>query len=88
MKDAPACIFAGQMYEYAHGVAKDDEKAARYYQQACDMGSQAGCYNLGIMYENGRGVPRDRAKAGDLYQAACTAGAKTACDKAKQMRAD
>ena len=85
MNDAPSCVFAGQMHEYAHGVPKDDAKATRFYGLACDRGWPAGCYNLGIMYENGRGVGRDRAKAGDLYQVACTAGSRTACDKATEM---
>jgi TPR repeat protein len=73
------------MFEYEHGVAKDEAKAARLYERACDLGWPAGCYNLAIMLELGRGVPQDRARAGDLYQLACTAGAAKACDKAKQM---
>ncbi|HEX3344403.1 MAG TPA: hypothetical protein VHS09_07505, partial [Polyangiaceae bacterium] len=31
MKDAPACLFAGQMHEFAHGGPKDDTAAARFY---------------------------------------------------------
>jgi TPR repeat protein len=68
-------------------VPKDDAKAARFYERACDIGYPPGCYNLAIMYERGTGVAVNRAKAGDLYQMACTSGAKQACDKAKEMRA-
>jgi TPR repeat protein len=85
MKDAPACVFAGQMNEYAHGVQKDDTAAARFYERACDQGWAAGCYNFAIMLEHGRGVPTDRPKAGSLYQVACTAGAKGACVKASEI---
>ena len=74
------------MHEYAHGVPKDDAKAASLYKRACDLPWAPGCYNLAIMYESGRGVARDRAKAADLYGMACSAGAKRACDKAKEMR--
>jgi TPR repeat protein len=87
MKDPSACVFAGQMHEFAHGVPKDDAKAARLYERACDLYWAPGCYNLAIMYERGTGVPADRAKAGDLYQSACTAGAAQACDKAREMHA-
>jgi hypothetical protein len=87
MKDPSACVFAGQMNEFARGVSKDDAKAARLYERACDQQWAPGCYNLAIMYERGTGVPTDRKKAGDLYQIACTAGAKGACDKARGMHA-
>ena len=50
----------------AHGVPKDEAKAASFYERACDMKYEAGCYNLAIMYERGGGVPQDRAKAGDF----------------------
>jgi len=85
MKDPSACVFAGQMNEFARGVSKDDAKAARFYERACELQWAPGCYNLAIMYERGTGVPQDRAKAGELYQEACTAGAPQSCEKAKEM---
>jgi TPR repeat protein len=88
MNDPPACVFAGQMHEYAHGVPKDVVKAARLYETACDAGWTAGCYNLAIMFENGRGVPLDRDRAARLYDSACSAGAKGACERAKGLRAN
>lgn len=87
MKDPSACVFAGQMHEFARGVPKDEGKAASLYARACDLRGVAGCYNLAIMYERGSGVTADRKKAGDLYQMACVAGAKQGCDKASQMHA-
>jgi TPR repeat protein len=74
------------MNEFARGVFKDDAKAARFYERACDLGWATGCYNPAIMYERGTGVAEERARAGDLYQKACTAGALQSCEKAKVMR--
>jgi TPR repeat protein len=87
LKDPSACVFAGQMNEFARGVPKDDVRAARFYERACDLRWAPGCYNLGIMYERGTGVPVNRETARDLYHVACTAGAKGACDKVSAMRA-
>jgi len=80
-------VFAGQMYEFAHGVPRDDVRAARYYELSCDLQWVAGCFNLGVMYERGTGVPLDRTKAAELFQVACDAGSKQACSKAEEMRA-
>jgi hypothetical protein len=85
MNDPSACVFAGQMNEFARGVAKDDAKAARFYERACDLRWAPGCYNLAIMYERGTGVVQDRGRAGELYQTTCTAGVPQSCDKAKEM---
>jgi TPR repeat protein len=86
--DLPSCVFAGQMYEYHHGVPEDDAAAARFYGRACDKGWSAGCYNLAIMFDNGRGVARDPARAASLYEGACKAGAKPACDRVTALRAE
>jgi TPR repeat protein len=86
MSDPSACMFAGQMSEYARGVTKDDAKAARFYEKACDMRWPPGCYNLAIMFERGTGVPHDVEKAADLYEAACDGGALTSCEKAKALK--
>jgi TPR repeat protein len=87
MKDAPACVFEGQMHEYAHGVPKDDARAAALYGRACDLGWLAGCYNLAIMLENGRGVDADVPRAVDLYERVCDAGANAGCAKARALDA-
>jgi len=84
--DAPSCVFAGHMYEYARGVAGDDAAAARLYARSCDLGWAAGCFNLAILVEGGRGVAPDRARAAALYDRACVAGAKASCDRAASLR--
>jgi TPR repeat protein len=87
MNDAPACVFAGQMNEYAHGVPKNEAAAGGFYEKACDLGWAAGCYNLAILSEKGHGVPQDRPKAAKLYGIACRAGAKQACEKETELQA-
>jgi TPR repeat protein len=87
MGDPAACVFAGQMHEYAHGVPKDDRAAAGFYETSCKLGWAVGCYNLAIMTESGRGLPADRSKAAELYGVACKAGATQACDKESELRA-
>ncbi len=87
MGDPAACVFAGQMHEYAHGVPKDDRAAAGFYEASCKLGWAVGCYNLAIMTENGRGLPADRSKAAELYGVACKAGATQACDKESELSA-
>jgi TPR repeat protein len=86
MNDPSACVFAGQMSEYARGVTKDYARAARFYEKACDVRWPPGCYNLAIMFERGNGVPHDDQKAADLYEAACDGGALTSCEKAKALK--
>jgi TPR repeat protein len=86
MNDPSACMFAGQMNEYARGTTKDDRAAARFYERACDLRWPPGCYNLAIMFERGTGVPLDEQKAADLYEAACDGGAVTSCERAQALR--
>jgi TPR repeat protein len=60
----------GWMYEHGHGVAQDDEQAARWYREAADQGVADSQYNLGVLYANGRGVPRDDKEAVFWYRKA------------------
>jgi TPR repeat protein len=88
LRDAPSCVFAGQMHEYQHGVPEDFPAAVRFYTRACDQNWSAGCYNLAIMLDRGRGVARDPLRAASLFEGACKAGAKMACDRAAALRAE
>jgi TPR repeat protein len=87
MRDAESCVAAGRMYEFHHGVEKDDAKAVGFYQRACDSGDSTGCANLAIMFENGRGIPKDEGRAVQLYDQACTRGSGLACEHARALRA-
>ncbi|MGH6870862.1 MAG: TetR family transcriptional regulator [Rhizomicrobium sp.] len=56
------------------GVAQDDAKAARLFQQSADQGNAIAQYWLGTLYQRGRGVTQDAAAAWRLYQAAARKG--------------
>jgi TPR repeat protein len=63
------------------GVSKDQGKANRLFQKACDGGQMNGCANLGYSYWIGRGVSRDRQKGSRLLKKACDGGNDWACKK-------
>ena len=60
-------------------VKGDYQKAAEFYQKACDSGDTVGCFNLGNSYQNGQGVNQDYQKAAQLYQKACDGGGAEGC---------
>ena len=53
----------GRMYDKGKGVAKDNRRAAGWYQLAADQGIVRAQVELGHMYDAGRGVPTDRTAA-------------------------
>jgi TPR repeat protein len=86
--DGSACMFAGRLYEFAGGVAKDPPKALALYERSCGLGYAAGCYNVAVVLENGRGPARDLSRAAALYRRACAAGSSTACAAASRLSSD
>ena len=78
-KDMAACNNLGNAYSKGKGVAKDPNKAAQFYQKACDGGIMVGCTNLGSNYQKGEGVAKDLDKAAQLYQKACDGGEMFGC---------
>ena len=88
MGSAPACLSAGRMHEYHHGVAEDDGKAADFYKRGCDLGHVPSCTNYAIMLENGRGIAKDPAGATKLYREGCKAGVGLACDRLRALSLD
>jgi hypothetical protein len=77
--EAIGCSNLGQMFENGKGVAEDDARAARFYQEGCEGGSPDGCYKLGSMYENGRGVTENLFKAVSFYRKGCDGGSAPGC---------
>lgn len=77
-----------RMYYNGYGVAKDDAKAAEWYQKAADQGNAFAQYNLGVMYDKGEGVPRDAAKAVQWWQKAAAQGSQAAEESLKALAAD
>ena len=60
----------GLRYAKGQGVAKNESKAAEWYQKASTLGKIEATYNLAIMYQAGQGVTKDYKKAAELYQKA------------------
>jgi len=85
--------YAGRLLDWANekeaapvnggkGLAVDPASAAKQYQQACDRGDGAGCFNLAEKQASGFGVVKDTAAAAKNYRKACDAGYRPACAKA------
>ena len=62
---------AGMMYAYgSNGVKRDQEKAVKYLEAACEGGVQQAMTNYANMCFEGQAVPRDMAKAANVRFAA------------------
>jgi uncharacterized protein len=83
-----ACVSAGRLYEYGHGVVADPARAYRLYNRACALGYAGGCYNAAVLLEAGRGISRDLRRARELYAKVCQMGSNTACDRAEALGHD
>jgi TPR repeat protein len=68
--DAQSCLDLAFKYSTGRGVAKDEARAAQFYQQACDGGNDVGCDGLAMDYAVGQGVPMDTARARQLGEKA------------------
>ncbi len=87
MKDAPACVFAGQMHEYAHGVPKDDAKAARFYERACDLGGRPAATTSASCSSAAAASRRTAARRGTCTRSPAPPARRPACDRARDMHA-
>ena len=56
--DAAAINVLGEMYSEGRGVARDEERGARYFRAAAEAGLPDAQVNLAESYANGRGVPQ------------------------------
>jgi len=57
-----------------HGMTRDPQQAAYWYQQAADKGHAEAQFNLGRLYASGKGVKRDEEQAARWVSAAATRG--------------
>ena len=69
----------GFKYVTGKDVKRDDFKALKFYQKACDLNDGSGCFNLGVMYKKGKGVKQDDLKALKFYQKACDLNYGSGC---------
>ncbi len=67
-QDPYALSVLGFVYEFGVSVPKNIQQAIDYYQQACALGGDYGCYNAGYFYQYGVGVPQDNARASQLLE--------------------
>jgi uncharacterized protein len=68
-----ACVAHGEMLERGTGVARDEARAAKLFERACDAKNLAleGCTALAELAADGRGVPKDEEHARDLFRKGC-----------------
>ena len=64
----------GMMYEYGHGVERDDVRAASWYEKAAAQDNSEAQYRLGVFHDNGWGVTRDADLAVKWYARAAVRG--------------
>jgi TPR repeat protein len=83
-----ACVSAGRIYEFGHGVPADAARAFQLYEQACAWRYAGGCYSAAVLLETGKGVERDLSRARELYAQVCQLGSKTACRQASTLGDD
>ena len=68
--DAVAQHALGKAYQEGRGVAKNDVKAASWYQKAAEQGLAIAQYELGVAYHKGRGVVKNEEEALSWYRKA------------------
>ena len=61
-------------YYLGDGVAKDNAKAAEWYEKAAEQGNDFAQYKIAEMYAKGEGVPKDAARAVEWWQKSATQG--------------
>jgi TPR repeat protein len=64
----------GTSYSHGRGVARDQERAAYYYELAAKEGHRDAQWHLAVLYEYGRGVEKDVNKAVSYYTMAANQG--------------
>lgn len=70
-----ACLTLGYMYLYGeNGVARDEQKAFRYYSMAASQGDKIAVNNLGSLYYSGIGTEKNVNKAVEMFDKAARLG--------------
>ena len=63
-----AQFYCGEMYDFGHGVAKDDRLALMYYKKAARQGHSPGQFNTGLCYRDGQGCEQSYERAAEYYE--------------------
>lgn len=64
----------GMMYEYGHGLERDDVEAAKWYLKAAEQNISEAQYRLAVFYDYGWGVGPDANLAAKWYEQAAYRG--------------
>ncbi len=73
--DVDACLTLGYMYLYGeNGVARDPERAFKYYSMAAAQEDKIAVNNLGSLYYSGIGTEKSVAKAVQMFDKAAKLG--------------
>ncbi|MBT9185359.1 sel1 repeat family protein [Pectobacterium punjabense] len=79
-RDSQALSTLGFIYEYGIIVPQDTTQALQYYQQACEIDGNVGCYNVWYFYQYGKGVAQDKERARQFAEKMNRADLKTPPD--------
>ncbi|MBX3580184.1 MAG: SH3 domain-containing protein, partial [Rhizobiaceae bacterium] len=83
-----ALNYYGWLYRSGRGVARDDAKAAVYFESSQKLGYLQAAVNLGSMRRLGEGVPKDFAIAASLFDDACRRSYVSGCTELADMKFD
>ena len=72
--DLAALRNIGHLYRLGQGVARDGEKAVRYYTRSAELGFAPAQFNLAVMLYEGDDIPTDTKAARYWAQLAANAG--------------
>jgi len=72
--DAQAQIDLGKKYFNAQGVTRDEEKAAKLFQQSAAQGNPEGQYFLGKVYDLGAGILESNEQSIEWYKKSANQG--------------
>lgn len=77
--DARACAYLGMLFQSGLLVIPNAQRAAFFYQKACDADIAMGCGQLGALHLHRRGVTANDTTAAGLLQRACDGGFASGC---------
>jgi TPR repeat protein len=75
-----SCAVLAWRIERGEGIVRDDARAVRLYERACELDEAPSCVTAARMHAAGVGVPPNRARQLELLALACALGDALACE--------
>lgn len=69
--DANGCFMAAELYSSKDDPSFNQTEAVKYFEYACNLAHERGCYLAGYMHDLGTGTPEDDVKAFAYFEKAC-----------------